>query len=278
MEESDTEIADNQSVSEQNITDVFSYFKDNDAKTRTKCIVKGCTKDFALPLSELIAKNHISKSHHKEWAALEKIQDKPSTEYRQVYSRTYESMRDIAFTKAKVRWYPREAILIGMKKLPNNKIYEIADSSIGYWLWHWSTAKKYPNWMYGPRNGFINYTHMINDNFENDEKSFNQIFELSKYDAHKSITSIVPHDCTEDALHQTTHHIFRELLKLNNINPENQVDPIDEINQTTEKLNKKQHLKINKILENLNIEFSNKENIDEKIDKIIEFSESLKQF
>ncbi|CAG8463782.1 795_t:CDS:2, partial [Cetraspora pellucida] len=38
-----------------------------------------CTKDFALPLSELIAKNHISKAHHKEWAALEKVQDKPSS-------------------------------------------------------------------------------------------------------------------------------------------------------------------------------------------------------
>ncbi|CAG8791283.1 3838_t:CDS:1, partial [Cetraspora pellucida] len=53
MEESDTEIADSQSVSNQNITSVTDYFKDNETKTRTKCTVKGCTKDFPLPLSEL---------------------------------------------------------------------------------------------------------------------------------------------------------------------------------------------------------------------------------
>ncbi|CAG8793854.1 4190_t:CDS:1, partial [Cetraspora pellucida] len=48
--ESDTEIADSQSVSNQNITSVLDYFKNNDTNTRAKCTVKGCTKDFALPL------------------------------------------------------------------------------------------------------------------------------------------------------------------------------------------------------------------------------------
>ncbi|CAG8762998.1 7807_t:CDS:1, partial [Cetraspora pellucida] len=68
-----------QSVSNQNITSVFDYFTNDETNTRTKCNVKGCTKDFPLSLNEVLARNYISRSHHKEWAALEKVQDKPSS-------------------------------------------------------------------------------------------------------------------------------------------------------------------------------------------------------
>ncbi|CAG8788273.1 4081_t:CDS:1, partial [Cetraspora pellucida] len=53
MEESDTEIADSQSVSNQNITSVIDYFTKDEKTNRHKCNVKGCTKDFPSPLSEL---------------------------------------------------------------------------------------------------------------------------------------------------------------------------------------------------------------------------------
>ncbi|CAG8538883.1 8018_t:CDS:1, partial [Cetraspora pellucida] len=71
-EESDPEIQDTPIVKKN----VLDYFTIDKVTNKEKCNIEGCNKELTLPINELIARNHISGKHHKEWEALEKNADK----------------------------------------------------------------------------------------------------------------------------------------------------------------------------------------------------------
>ncbi|CAG8749252.1 14412_t:CDS:1, partial [Cetraspora pellucida] len=161
-------------------------------------------------------------------------------------------------------------------KLSKEKIDKIVDDAMNYWVQWFNPNPKdmWPNYLVITKNVFNEYVNMINDNFTD---IITYQFQDNKIENLKWKISIITEIYNkkniywaEEILHQLTHRTFQTLLSTNQINLENS----DENNQ----LEENRLLKINKILENLKIDFFDNETIDEKIDKIIEFSELIKQF
>ncbi|CAG8695693.1 11318_t:CDS:1 [Cetraspora pellucida] len=168
------------------------------------------------------------------------------------------------------------------EKLSKEKIDKIVDDAMNYWI-QWfdpNPDDMWPNYLVTTKNVFNEYVNIINDNFTNiityqfqDNKVENLKWKISIITEIYNKKSIY---WAEEILHQITHRTFQTLLSTNQIILENSNN--DENNQLNNQLKENQILKINKILENLKINFFDNETIDEKIDKIIEFSELIKQF
>src|SRR5690349_4417014 len=65
-----------QSIVNQNFTSILDYFTNDETTNKAKCNVEGCTKEFTLPLNEVIARNHFDRFHRKEWEIIKKNLDK----------------------------------------------------------------------------------------------------------------------------------------------------------------------------------------------------------
>ncbi|CAG8487964.1 3125_t:CDS:1 [Cetraspora pellucida] len=164
------------------------------------------------------------------------------------------------------------------EKLSKEKIDKIVDDAMNYWI-QWFNPNPddmWSNYLVTTKNVFNEYVNMINNNFTN---IITYQFQDNKIESLKWKISIITEIYNkksiywaEEVLHQITHHTFQTLLSTNQILLENSNG--DKNNQSKEN----QLLKINKILKNLKINFFDNETIDEKIDKIIEFSELIKQF
>ncbi|CAG8706592.1 1065_t:CDS:1 [Cetraspora pellucida] len=163
------------------------------------------------------------------------------------------------------------------RKLSENEIDEIVKIAIDYWgYFHqqhpWRqhaiiAVKEFVNWInnndifWGFNNKkFIDFKHNIK----------NQIGAITE-----NAINLNPYYYAERVLHEISHYVYQKILDLNKKN-DNYISP-EECNQIKIEL-KNNILTIDQILINLNIEFSADETSENKLNKLLEYSNQFIEY
>ncbi|CAG8828539.1 6208_t:CDS:1, partial [Cetraspora pellucida] len=173
------------------------------------------------------------------------------------------------------------------EKIPNDKINYIINISVDYWITSFNTKHLSTS---EARDGFLYFINTINNTYYDNQNinllDKNNTFLTSLIDyTKKKIGTILTNNhietinyWAEKILYHLTHHIYREILLLNKNTNQKLIDRLNLNKKSNEKNINPTLLRIDEVLLNLDINFSQNDTIEEKIDKIITYSKIMKEF